>query len=384
MAKQDLTQSPNGGGRVPKQDPTFRKKPGRKKKVFPAEATSIQELHAQINGEMVTSKAQVRRCISCGMVTDSESKFAFAESNLYLANGHRLPICTNCLNALFNIEERKFDTYYETYRRICMMFDLYYSDKMADFAYRDSTETTRMSMYCKKIHSPSYFGKTYSNTIIEDGGIILKQPAEEVEPEPIPEPEPVDPENDIEIPQEVKDFWGFGMQNKQYHYLDVKYRAWLQKVDTTNDPAYESILQNVCRLELKIQEAMANGDDISKLSREYNSLLGSLKLQPKQNDIKEMNDNLCFGNLIKEWEDNKPIPEPSEEFKDVDGIGHYISVWFLGHLCKMMGVKGSYDKVFDEYKEEVAKYTVDKPEYDEEDEGTKFKGLFNSITKDGD
>ena len=367
-----------------KQDLTIRGKPGRKKKERPKEPTSIQELHAQINGKMVTSTLYRRRCTSCGMETDAESKFPYAESNLYLANGHRLPICMNCLNALYNIEERKFETHYETYRRICMMFDLYYSDKMADFAFRDSTEHTRMSMYCKKIHSPAYFGKTYSNTIIEDGGIILNQPSKDIEAIPEPEPEPIDPENDIEISQEIKDFWGFGMQNKQYHFLDVKYKSWLQKVDAANDPAYESILQNVCRVELQIQEAMAEGNDISKLSREYNSLLGSLKLQPKQNDVKEMSDNMCFGNLIREWEENEPIPEPSEEFKDVDGIGHYIAVWFLGHLCKLMGVKGSYDKVFDEYKEEVAKYTISKPEYDEEDESTKFKGLFNPIAKDGD
>lgn len=384
MAKQDLTgKIQKGGLHTPKQDLTIRKKAGRPKKEH-KEPTSIQELHAQINGELVDSSKYKRKCISCGMVTDSESKFAFAESNLYLANGHRLPICTNCLNALYNIEEKKFDTYYETYRRICMMFDLYYSDKMADFAYRDSTETTRMSMYCKKIHSPTYFGKTYSNTIVEDGGIILKQPAEEVEVVPEPQPEPVDVENEIEVSQEVKDFWGFGLQNKQYHFLDMKFQEWLRKVETGNDPAYESILRNVCFLELKIQETMADGGDISKLLREYNSLLGSLKLQPKQNDVKEMNDNICFGNLIREWEETEPIPEPSEEFKDVDGIGHYISVWFLGHLCKMMGVKGSYDKVFDEYREEVTKYTVDKPEYDEEDEGAKFKGLFNPIAKEGD
>lgn len=363
-----------------KQDLTFRKPGGRPKKEKPKEAKSVQELRAQIKGAVLSSESHTRKCISCGMETESESKFPFAESNIYIANGHRLPICSNCINALFNVEEKKYKTYQEVYRRICMMFDLYYSDKMADLAYRDSSDTTRMTTYCRKIHSPAYFGKTYANTIIEDGGILPSASTKGLGAG-LPPP---DPENDIEISQEVKDFWGFGMQNKQYHFLDVKYKSWLQKVDAANDPAYESILQNVCRVELQIQEAMAEGNDISKLSREYNSLLGSLKLQPKQNDVKEMSDNMCFGNLIREWEENEPIPEPSEKFKDVDGIGHYIAVWFLGHLCKLMGVKGSYDKVFDEYKEEVAKYTVSKPEYDEEDESTKFKGLFNPIAKDGD
>lgn len=378
MRKKEATNVPKGDLNTPKQDLTIRNKGGRPRKEKPDKPKSIWELHKEMNDKK--SSSVMRKCISCGMETNSESRFPYAESNIYMSNGHRLPICSNCLNALYNIEDMKYESHRETYRRLCMMFDLYYSDKMADYAYRDSTDNTRMTIYCKKIHTPAYFGKTYSDTIAEDGGLFLSR---EVEAEPkVEEPiEPVDPDNDIEIPQEVKDFWGFGMQNKQYHFLDVKYKAWLQKVDSTNDPAYESILQNVCRLELQIQEAMADGGDISKLSREYNSLLGSLKLQPKQNDVKEMTDSMCFGNLIKEWEDNEPIPEPEEQFKDVDGIGHYISVWFLGHLCKMMGVKGSYDKVFDEYREEVAKYTVEKPEYDEEDEGGKFKGLFSPTTK---
>lgn len=380
MRKKDVTNVPKGDLKTPKQDLTIRNKGGRPRKEKPEQPKSIWEIHKELNDKKTNST--VRKCISCGMETNSESRFPYAESNIYMSNGHRLPICSNCLNALFNIEDMKYESHRETYRRLCMMFDLYYSDKMADYAYRDSTENTRMTIYCKKIHTPAYFGKTYSDTINEDGGIILKQSVEETKV--VPESEPIDIENEIEVSQEIKDFWGFGLQNKQYHFLDVKLREWLRKVETGNDPAYESILRNVCFLELKIQETMADGGDISKLLREYNSLLGSLKLQPKQNDVKEMSDSMCFGNLIREWEETEPIPEPSEKFKDVDGIGHYIAVWFLGHLCKLMGVKGSYDKVFDEYKEEVAKYTVSKPEYDEEDEGTKFKGLFNPIAKDGD
>ena len=237
-----------------------------------------------------------------------------------------------------------------------------------------------MTKYCTKASLKDYANKTYADTIKEEGKIARPF----VNNEEVPEVPARDPDDDIEIPQEIKDFWGFGLQNKQYHFLDTKFKGWLEKVDASNDPAYEAILQNVCRLELQIQEAMADGSDVAKLSREYNSLLGSLKLQPKQNDIKEMTDSMCFGNLIKQWEDEEPIPEPDDAFKDVDGIGHYISVWFLGHLCKLMGVKGSYDRVFDEYQEEVAKYTVEKAEDDEENETSRFKGLFGTMKKDSD
>ena len=53
---------------------------------------------------------------------------------------------------------------------------------------------------------------------------------------------------------------------------------------------------------------------------------------------------MTFGQLIDKWEQEKPIPEPDEEFKDVDKIGLYIDVFFKGHLSKMMGLKNAFMK----------------------------------------
>ena len=62
-----------------------------------------------------------------------------------------------------------------------------------------------------------------------------------------------------------------------------------------------------------------------------------------------------------------------EELKDVDKIGWYIDVFFKGHLSKMMGLKNSYSKM---YEDEMAKYKVDKPEYENDDEAL-FDAVFN-------
>ena len=72
---------------------------------------------------------------------------------------------------------------------------------------------------------------------------------------------------------------------------------------------------------------------------------------------------------IKEWEDEEPISEPDERFRDVDGIKRYILVWFLGHFCKMMGVKNKYTEALEQdYEEEVSKYTVEPPTFDDEED----------------
>ena len=71
----------------------------------------------------------------------------------------------------------------------------------------------------------------------------------------------------------------------------------------------------------------------------FQSLLGSANLKPVQNNDNALADSQSFGTLIKKFEEEKPIPEPDPEWKDVDGIVKYITVYFLGHLCKMIGIK---------------------------------------------
>ena len=84
--------------------------------------------------------------------------------------------------------------------------------------------------------------------------------------------------------------------------------------------------------------------------------------------------------MIDKWENEEPIPEPKEEWKDVDGIVKYITVWFFGHLCKMLNIKNSYCRM---YEEEIKKLTVERPNLYEDDESA-FNDIFTNAEKDGD
>ena len=56
----------------------------------------------------------------------------------------------------------------------------------------------------------------------------------------------------------------------------------------------------------------------------------------------------------------------------MDGIVRYISIWFLGHLCKMLGIKNTYCKL---YEDEMARLKVERLESEDEDD----EGAFNDI-----
>lgn len=71
-----------------------------------------------------------------------------------------------------------------------------------------------------------------------------------------------------------------------------------------------------------------------------------------------------LGVWLWRYENKRPLPEIDESLKDVNHIKKYIFTW-MGHLCKMVGVKNGYTKL---YEEEIERLRVEMPEYDDDEE----------------
>lgn len=163
--------------------------------------------------------------------------------------------------------------------------------------------------------------------------------------------------------REIVKLFGNGFSVEDYLYLQDQYDDWCTRtqVDTKSQITY---VTQICMTLLDIYKDRKANRDVTKKLESLDKLMAAANLQPKQNIGNAATDSLTFGQLIEKWEEEKPIPEPSEEFKDVDGIGKYIRVWFTGWLSKALGLKAN---VFtEEYDEEIKKYTVTKPEELEE------------------
>lgn len=165
--------------------------------------------------------------------------------------------------------------------------------------------------------------------------------------------------------REIVKLFGSGFSNEDYLYLQDQYDDWCSRTQVDSKSQQTYVVQ-ICLTLLDIYKDRKSNKDVSKKIDALDKLMNSANLQPKQNVNNAATDSLTFGQMIEKWEMEKPIPEPTEEFKDVDGIGKYIRVWFTGWLSKALGLKAN---VFTkEYDEEIAKYTVTKP--DEFEEGT--------------
>ena len=162
--------------------------------------------------------------------------------------------------------------------------------------------------------------------------------------------------------KEIYKIFGSGFSNEDYLYLQDQYDDWRARTQV-DSKSQETYIIRICFKLLDIWKAQRSGKDTKDLDRSLNDLMAAANLQPKQNVANAATDALTFGQLIEKWENEKPIPEPAPEFKDVDGIGKYIRVWFAGHLARALGLDNGYAREYDEY---VQKYKVSRPEAQEE------------------
>ena len=99
-------------------------------------------------------------------------------------------------------------------------------------------------------------------------------------------------------------------------------------------------------------------------------------MKPTQKKDVAMEEELSttpLGVWIWRYENKRPLPEVDDSLKDVNHIKKYIFTW-MGHLCKMVGVKNGYTKM---YEDEIARLRVEMPEYDDEDEEDLLIGAYS-------
>lgn len=318
-------------------------------------------------------------CCRCGKkYTKQKGNFSVSQSPLFKGNLGYLPVCYTCVDEMYQHYRDALSSDAEAMRRLCSKFDIYWNDAIFEMVKKSQSTNSRPRSYISKANIIQFIGKTYDVTLDEEKGIMSDIPFDTVRKEDIPEDEYVPVLSLEDIDSDIIQFWGSGYTPDVYMDLDRRFQRWTSGnvAYAHDDPAQESILKQICILERRIESAGMNGTKISEDINAYNALLGSANLKPSQKKADaQAADGTPFGVWIQRWENEKPVPEPDPEFADVDGIVRYISIWFLGHLCKMLKIKNSYSRM---YEEEIERLRVEKPEYDGEDDEEFFQDVFES------
>jgi hypothetical protein len=283
-------------------------------------------------------------CTRCGCKNQKE--FYQSNSGLYL-HIKKLPICKTCIGKFFEFYKTKYDDDKLAIFYLCRKLDMPFSENAYTMALKEVVNKG-MEMYRAYFQKLNSLGKVNgSGEDFESGEFILNDNSNE-------EFDLITNEEEIEITSDIIRFFGRGLSKQDYIFLVNEYSDWTTRYEC-DSKAMETLIKQICLLNLDIDKRRANNEKVDQQLKTLQDLLGSSNLKPVQSTGADSAEQATFGTLLKKWENEKPVPEPSEEFKDVDGIKKYFGVWFLGHLCKILNIENSYSQT---YSEEVSKYTV--------------------------
>lgn len=305
------------------------------------------------------------RCTCCGKWYNKQlNNFPVSSSPLFAGNNGYASICKSCLDKYYTKLVEFFSGNEEkAIERCCQILDWYFSMEAVAMTQKCmSAGKTRVSMYPSKVnmHQIKNKGTTFLDTIEERANDTI----EDFEDLAKFETDNNGDENVFIPDKDTIIFWGSGYKPQEYQFLHDQYEDWTTRYESETK-AQEELFKNICISQLSIQQAKQRGSikDASDAMKTFQDLLGSANLKPNQNNSNNLVEQNTFGTLIKKWEDEQPIPEPSEEFKDVDNIKKYINTYFFGHLAKVMNIDNDYSR---QYEEDIAQHTVVRQEYFED------------------
>lgn len=330
----------------------------------------------EINGTTIV-------CCKCGEAYGrKKGNFPVSYSQLHKGSGY-MPYCSKCVEGLFNGYISSGASTKDAVRQVCRKLDLYWSQTIFNFIEKTNTTRSIMTNYITKINGVKYAGRSYDDTLIEEGCLWSWTQPESVGVGLADGSEPgsaVGPGGKID--QSLIDFWGAGYTAGFYAELERRYKDWTEDSPAAS-PSERSLYKQICLLEAMIARDSAQGKAIDKNVNALNSLLGSMNLKPAQrkDEADAELEHMPLGVGIQKWEYSRPLPETPKEKKDIHGTIKNITTWYLGHACKMVGLRNSYCRM---YEEAMRDLRVKHPEYDEDDDDTLLADVFGGPSAGGE
>lgn len=320
----------------------------------------------------------IQRCVCCG--EDYSTDEMYNSDNPFYKSTGKAPFCKSCVEQTYQEYVTKYislgfnNPEKKAMERICMIIGTFYSDEIFDKAMKRNGKanenTSVTSLYFKQANLYQYAKYNYDYTIKKKIDANYDSLLGTDNSMGIFTEEDID-QNQI-VSKAKKFFGNISEKDEDYLFLQEQYDDWTTRHECQTK-SQEEVFKQICFTQLELQRAMRAKLDTKDLNATLLKQLEAAKLQPKQNKGDTTSETQTFGTLIDKWENTRPIPEIDEDLKDVDKIGLYLDVFFKGHLAKMMGMKNGLSRLYEKY---MAKYTVKKPEYNDDEDG---EALFDAI-----
>ena len=301
-------------------------------------------------------------CPKCG-------KWQATDTTYYMDKRYvtgRYPICKKCIMKMVEQKNKDDDSPNETresvqsvLKMMDLPFDSDFYDDCVKGALDDVRERKKGSPFATYITSllslPNWRGMTWKDSKFGDSA---------------------DTPDEIRLNQRTikaaKKRFGANYSNEELMFLENEYQEWVQRYECSTK-AQEEVFENLAILKLLKRKALASGKSTKDLDAQTQNWLDSGGLKPRQNSTDAFSEAQTFGTLIQKFEESRPLPQIDPELQDVDKIGKYIDCFYKGHICKALELDNNFSHL---YEEEMRRYTVDRPQYDDEEDS---EGIFAKI-----
>lgn len=324
-------------------------------------------------------------CFRCGTAYSRRKGF-FAVSYAVQHKGlGYIPVCKTCIESMYNAYLAQCSDARMATRQLCRKLDLFWSDSVFEAVEKRTTPRSVAIQYIAKINTSTYVGKSYDDTLSNEGTLWSFGRTAEVK-STMPEPAAVknEEEEPIEVPEDVVRLWGPGYTPATYMALDKRFKDKVKELPPgvdINDMGVSTLLQQICGLELDIARDREAGKPVDRSTIALNTLLGSANLKPvqtKSDGGETALANTPMGVWLYRYENKRPLPEVDDDLKDTNKLLKYVFVW-LGHVCKMLGKKNGYTKL---YEDEVRRLRVERPDLDDEDDEDAVTDILGDVGVD--
>ncbi len=272
-------------------------------------------------------------------------------------------ICGNCCENLYNRKYAQCENVEESIVHVCQKADILVIQEIIDMLkdkYMNNYGAIQFSEYLQVFHfycSNNQIPKDertfeYSNL----NGIPFKTTTPTIKLAPIYHDELKEKINDDEEENEVellqKDKKRYKMLKNRFGdveledmlFLERAWNDWYSTSDIPEGKSGETMVNQLCYMELQIDKAKREGKNINKMSGEFRKFIKECGITGKKK--KEQTAFKSIDMWINEWEGVKPIPKADEEFCDIDNM-EMIANGISGSIARTLGKENAFTKRFE-------------------------------------
>ena len=272
--------------------------------------------------EINASDEDIRRleypfqCSCCGKRFKKQlGNFHHADSLLYNGNNHYLHVCKHCVDNLLDQYTSMLGSQDEAIKRLCMKFDIYYSETISNSSRKKEEAVSRFSNYISQLNLQQLAGKTYDTYIAEQNGEGIDSYEELME-------------NTLDgnkISKSVFERWQ-GNSQEDIIFLEEHYKT-LKKTNPNADNNQEIFIKDLCTIKLLQTKAMRNNDitAFEKCTKMYRDTFKQAGLSTVQEDDGSTQNPLGVNAEIISQYTPEEFYKDKKLYEDYDNLGEYFA-----------------------------------------------------------